>query len=440
MKLTNNNIYILFKIIIFVLIIMPPFISNADAHVLNCSGIMEEVYKEYKEQEKDEDSAMYVVLSDAGCEYGVAFGESVEKAKKRAFKKCEEYRKDANYPGKCEPFAINDEIVWENFSENISFATSRRRSGIDEEKYSGDSEYRIKSSDKNLIKFNEQHKLTYVNSDDDIEGRFLYDQEDVTDDYQLHVIYILASDSEDKQYDVKGVMEDVVLTGNEYLKNKTDNQQFRLDLTKDGKLDVSFIRVDKTKEEIHETKAAADYFSAEAVMRGFYHPKKLYSIFYQDSYVDEWGQLGGVDYYGKNGITQILMGVTYLGDNPVDEGFHPHVHELIHALGFVQLCAPGAIIEDNHWGKNDHLGYGDDLMSQAKTTLGYMDRHVDGKRKEYYGHSNPNCELDFKKSAFLEPTEKDFQLPPRTKSCGRSIWQEKYNHELALDCLTRLNF
>ena len=44
----------------------------------------------------------------------------------------------------------------------------------------------------------DQKSLTYINSKDDIPGRFLYDQEDVTDDYQVHVIYILAKDSKDK--------------------------------------------------------------------------------------------------------------------------------------------------------------------------------------------------------------------------------------------------
>ena len=79
-------------------------------------------------------------------------------------------------------------------------------------------------------------------------------------------------------------------------------------------------------------------------------------------------------------------------------------------------------------------------MSETGTDLDYMDRHVDRKRIEYYGHSNPNCELDLKKSAFLEPAVKEFQLPPRSKSCKRAIWQEKYNHERSLDCLARLNF
>ena len=41
------------------------------------------------------------------------------------------------------------------------------------------------------------------------------------------MIYILASDSKDKKYDDKGVIEDIVLTGNKYLNSKTDQQQFQ---------------------------------------------------------------------------------------------------------------------------------------------------------------------------------------------------------------------
>ena len=79
-------------------------------------------------------------------------------------------------------------------------------------------------------------------------------------------------------------------------------------------------------------------------------------------------------------------------------------------------------------------------MSEANTDLGYMDRHVDIKRIEYYGHSNPDCELDLKKSAFLEPTEKDFNYHQEQNLAERAIWQEKYNHERSLDCLAVLNF
>ena len=60
-------------------------------------------------------------------------------------------------------------------------------------------------------------------------------------------------------------------------------------------------------------------------------------------------------------------------------------------------------------------------MSEASTDLGYMDRHVDIKRIEYYGHSNPDCELDLKKSAFLEPTVKEFNYHQE-----RNLAEEQY--------------
>jgi hypothetical protein len=64
-------------------------------------------------------------------------------------------------------------------------------------------------------------------------------------------------------------------------------------------------------------------------------------------------------------------------------------------------------------------------------------RNIDKKRKEYYGHSNTDCPLDLRKSAYLEPTEEDAQLQPRSSTCKLTRWQEKYNHQRSLDCLAR---
>ena len=36
--------------------------------------------------------------------------------------------------------------------------------------------------------------------------------------------------------------------------------------------------------------------------------------------------------------------------------------------------------------------------------------NIDKKNTEYYGHSNTNCPMDLKKSAYLTPTELDPQL------------------------------
>lgn len=306
----------------------------------------------------------------------------------------------------------------------------------DEEKYTSGGAYKIKSTNKDFVKISDQKILTYENEDDDISGRFLYDQEDVTSDYQVHVIYILASNSKDKKYDVNGLIEKLVLHGNEIF-YKSTKKKFRLDLTKQGKLDVSFIRVDKTKKEINKIDNGAGYFTAEAIKHGFYNPKKLYAIFYQDKFKDEWGQVGDADFYGPKQMTEVTMGVTYMGGSLLSEAWVPYLHEQIHALGFVQLCAPGAVIDKTNpkWGKNDHLNYPGDMMSDWDSG-----DFIDIKRKEYYGHTIPNCEMDLKKSAFLEPAEKDFQLQPRSKSCKLTRWQPKYNHQRSLDCLARLNF
>ena len=95
------------------------------------------------------------------------------------------------------------------------------------------------------------------------------------------------------------------------------------------------------------------------------------------------------------------------------------------------------IIEKNEiWGKNDHLSYDGDIMSDRWTDK----NHIDKKRKEYYGHTNTNCPLDLRKSAFLEPTEENFQLQPYINSCVTSRWIKKYNHQRSLDCLARLEF
>ena len=307
----------------------------------------------------------------------------------------------------------------------------------DEEVYTSEGQWPVSSSDDNFIHYQDQNQSINKNEKDEIEGRFFTDQEDVTDDYQVHAIYILASDSKDKKYDTNGTIESIVIKGNEHLKKNIDQKQFRLDLTKEGDLDISFLRVNKTRKEINRTENAAGYFTGMAILNGFNNPKKLYTIFYQDKYKREWGQVGDALFDTPNGEVEVNTGVVYLGKEKVSEAWVPHIHELFHALGFVQLCAPGAIIERNsRWGKNDHLNYKNDIMSERGGDRVYIDK----KRTEYFGHSNLNCELDLEKSAFMEPTEENFQLQPFSPTCKLTRWQPIYNHERSLECLSKLDF
>ena len=95
--------------------------SSSYANDKICGWIMDEPFKEYQEEAKDQHAAFYVVVSDGDCEYGMTIGaNSEEKAKKEAFKNCEKWRKENNIAGTCEPFAVNDKILW----EDISFVTN----------------------------------------------------------------------------------------------------------------------------------------------------------------------------------------------------------------------------------------------------------------------------------------------------------------------------
>jgi len=307
----------------------------------------------------------------------------------------------------------------------------------DEEVYTSEGQWMVYSNDDNFIHYKDQNQSLQREAGDDIDGRSFYDEVDTSSDYQVHAIYILAADSKDKKYDVNGTIEDIVSKGNVHLKKYTNQQQFRLDYKENGKLDVSFIRVSKTRKEINKIENGAGYFTGMAISRGFNNPRKLYAIFYQDKYKREWGQVGDAILETPNGSIEINAGVVYLGAEKTSDAWVPHLHELFHAIGFVQLCAPGAVTERNsRWGKNDHLNYKNDIMSDR----GGDKKYIDKKRSEYYSHSNLNCDLDIEKSAFMEPTKEDYQLQPFSPSCKLTRWQPNYNHQRSLDCLAKLDF
>ena len=50
---------------------------------------------------------------------------------------------------------------------------------------------------------------------DDKPGRFFQDQSDVTDQPQVHFIYLLNKDSEDNEWDINGKMEKELMAANE---------------------------------------------------------------------------------------------------------------------------------------------------------------------------------------------------------------------------------
>ena len=63
---------------------------------------------------------------------------------------------------------------------------------------------------------------------DDKPGRFFEDQPDVTDDFQIHIIYLLGKKGKDKKRDVNGWIEkEVKKIDDLFFKMTKNNQRFK---------------------------------------------------------------------------------------------------------------------------------------------------------------------------------------------------------------------
>ena len=58
-------------------------------------------------------------------------------------------------------------------------------------------------------------------SKDQKPGRYFEDQPDVTDEHQIHFIYLLPSDAEDRELDINGKMQDILEKANDAMFDAT---------------------------------------------------------------------------------------------------------------------------------------------------------------------------------------------------------------------------
>jgi len=225
-------------------------------------------------------------------------------------------------------------------------------------------------------------------------GRFFEDQPDVNDDYQVHFFYVLAKDSKDKEIDVNGWLEKRLITVNSKFekwskKNKKSNgvgQKFKFDYRKDGKIDITFVRMDLTKAELPKYPEILIYglLSKDNYLN---NPKKTYAIF--TGFKAKAGDSHGGS--GSPPITTIFTpaGLSY----GVTEKDKVILHELFHTQGASYKC--GKRTDQGHHVK------GSDVL--AVNTLSSI---IDSKNDTYYLHGMKDCP-DLSKSVYLTPTAED---------------------------------
>ena len=160
---------------------------------------------------------------------------------------------------------------------------------------------------------------------DDKPGRFFEDQPDVNDDFQIHFIYLLAKKTKDKERDINGWIEkEVKKIDDLFFKMTGDKQRLKFDYRKDGKLDISFARLDRKARKGGWNVNYPDYYLQK---QGFNNPKKLYFSF-TDASSGDGGQMG--PHHGYLFIKRASGEITKIA-----------IHELLHGNGFAMPCTKG---------------------------------------------------------------------------------------------------
>ena len=165
---------------------------------------------------------------------------------------------------------------------------------------------------------------------DEKPGRFFEDQPDVTDDYQIHFIYMLTASDKDNELDINGKIEEyankmnaIVEKFSKKTKGSSGAKKYKYDYRKDGKLDVTFIRLDKKRKELH--KHINNNYRAYLWLNGFNNPKKVYFTFADVTSVDG----------GEGGVGMASMFLRNKHNRNKNNMVKTAVHEMHHAMGGV---------------------------------------------------------------------------------------------------------
>ena len=202
---------------------------------------------------------------------------------------------------------------------------------------------------------------------------------------------------DDNEWDINGQMEKELLEMNEKMFALTGGKQkYKFDYRKDGKLDITFVRIDKKYKELHKW-ANNDIIPFLNKKKGMNNPKKIYFNYADINNVD--GGEAGVGY-----------GTLYLRNKsvPTDERkLLITLHELHHTQGGGYNCVPG-MASNGHYANQEPR-----VQLNSGRKLGAT-----------YAHKFENCP-QLMDTVYLTPTSSE-PYDPYEVNCLFKIG--KYNH------------
>ena len=244
--------------------------------------------------------------------------------------------------------------------------------------------------------------------------RALTDRPDEQSGSQIHLVYVLPSDGDDRQLDMNGTIVNSVAVAQEWLASQTEGRTFRID-TFGGEPDITFFQMPQTEAEIAATNQfVRDLIEDELIAAGFDGPNKLYAVYYdgQSNYSCGGGAwpptlTGTVAALYLDGFPQTSnpcrnQAFRVPGQQPWYWEFS-FLHEIVHTLGFVATCAP------NHHQSGHVTAPTNDLMYAGTAPWNLTGVLLDQGNDDYFGHSSSGC-ADLADSPFLTNPPQDTEL------------------------------
>lgn len=247
-------------------------------------------------------------------------------------------------------------------------------------------------------------------------ARSLEDQPDTTISGQVHVLYVVASDGEDRTLDTDGTLALSVEAWNEWLAGQIAGARLRLDRD-DGAVDISFVRLSRSNADMNAFGAdLREQIEGEITARGFDDPEKVYLVYYDGGDVTT-ATCGAAAYPPDSPGTLavlFLQAIPATGNPCNENAFADSVdapgyiefaalQEVLHVIGIVPACAPRQVL-DGH-------------VSDSPTDIMYAGNQawdpsaIDVGRDDYYQAGIADC-VDLVNSRFLDPQPVPSELPP----------------------------
>lgn len=231
--------------------------------------------------------------------------------------------------------------------------------------------------------------------------RSTFDRPDDSNEYQIHVLYVIPSDGTDLELDLDGTIERFVDEAQQWFVGQTGGRALRFDTYK-GALDITFFRLSESQSQIganvERVRFKTEYELAQA---GFDQTRKMYVVFY-GGHINSPGLCDGQAISPPISLGNVALGATLPCERP-DMVHFVMLHELVHNLGFVPPCAPNYTVRRHvRDDPRDLMYWGPERWTPSILDVG---------RNDYFEHTNPDC-LDLAKSAFLEPPTPDAAPPP----------------------------